>query len=151
MFNSGQSCCGIERIYVHSSIYDDFIAAFVDVIKGYKLGDPRQKETNLGPVVSLESAARIRKQVADAIADGAQNLVPESEFAAAKEGSTMVGPQVLVDVTHQMDVMMAETFGPVVGIMKVESDEEALSLMNDSPYGLVSGHDALAPSFPVPG
>lgn len=138
MFNSGQSCCSIERIYVHSSIYDEFVAEVVQVVNEYKLGDPRESTTNLGPVVSLASAARIRKQVAEAVEQGAKSLVDESHFPAAKSGSTFVGPQVLVDVTHQMEVMMEETFGPVVGIMKVESDEEALQLMNDSPYGLVS-------------
>ncbi|KAG6906758.1 hypothetical protein DXG01_012261 [Tephrocybe rancida] len=116
-FNSGQSCCAIET---------------------YKLGDPTLPETNLGPVVSLASAARIRKQVEDAVVAGAKALVPEQLFPAAKVGTTYVAPQVLVDVDHSMDVMKEETFGPVVGIMKVSSDDEALKLMNDSPYGLTA-------------
>lgn len=138
MFNSGQSCCGIERIYVHSAVYDEFIKEFAAVASAYKLGDPRDKETNLGPVISLASAARIRKQVQQAISEGAENLVDQGNFEAAKDGTTYVAPTVLVNVTPDMDVMREETFGPVVGIQKVESDREALGLMNDSPYGLVS-------------
>ncbi|PPQ85012.1 hypothetical protein CVT25_010401 [Psilocybe cyanescens] len=137
-FNSGQSCCAVERIYVHESIYDAFVEKFVENTKPYRLGDPTLKETNLGPVVSLTSAERIRKQVADAVAAGAKNLLPESFFPQAKIGTTYVAPQVLVDVNHTMDVMKEETFGPVVGIQKVSSDDEAIRLMNDSPYGLTA-------------
>jgi acyl-CoA reductase-like NAD-dependent aldehyde dehydrogenase len=138
-FNSGQSCCAIERIYVHSSVYDEFVKQFVALAKAdYVLGDPTKQETTLGPVVSLASAARIRKQVADAVAAGAKLELAESEFPGAKEGTTLVGPQVLTNVDHSMDVMAEETFGPVIGIMKVESDDEALALMNDSPYGLTA-------------
>ncbi|OJT07314.1 hypothetical protein TRAPUB_1832 [Trametes pubescens] len=104
----------------------------------YKLGDPTEPETNLGPVVSVASAERIRKQVSSAIEAGAKALIPEDLFAVAKAGTAYVAPQVLVDVNHTMDVMMEETFGPVVGIQKVNSDDEALALMNDSPYGLTA-------------
>ncbi|KAK4687111.1 hypothetical protein P7C73_g2999, partial [Tremellales sp. Uapishka_1] len=138
MFNSGQSCCGVERIYVHSSIFDSFVAKFVDIAKGYKLGDPSSPETNLGPVVSVASAARIRKQIKEALDAGAQAVLDESHFPEAKEGTSLLGPTVLINVDHSMDVMKEETFGPVVGIMKVENDEEALTLMNDSPYGLTA-------------
>ncbi|KAJ7593382.1 Aldehyde/histidinol dehydrogenase [Mycena floridula] len=138
MFNSGQSCCAVERIYVHESIFDKFVAGYVELVKGYKLGDPTLPETNLGPVVSLASAERIRKQIADAVSNGAKVLIPEDLFPIAKTGTTYVAPQVLVDVNHTMDVMMEETFGPVVGIQKVTSDEEAIKLMNDSPYGLTA-------------
>uniref|UniRef100_A0A8H8CH36 Aldehyde dehydrogenase domain-containing protein n=1 Tax=Psilocybe cubensis TaxID=181762 RepID=A0A8H8CH36_PSICU len=137
-FNSGQSCCAVERIYVHEAIYDTFVEKFVEHTKPYRLGDPTLKETNLGPVVSLASAERIRKQVADAVAAGAKNLLPESFFPQAKTGTTYVAPQVLVDVDHTMDVMKEETFGPVVGIQKVSSDDEAIKLMNDSRYGLTA-------------
>ncbi|KAG8692210.1 hypothetical protein FRC08_009937 [Ceratobasidium sp. 394] len=137
-FNSGQSCCAVERIYVHDSIYDKFVSAYVDIVKKYKLGDPTEPGTNLGPVVSLASAERIRKQVDDAIKAGARPLVPEDLFSAAKPGTTYVAPQVLVNVDHSMDVMKEETFGPVVGIMRVPSDNAALELMNDSPYGLTA-------------
>ncbi|GAA5866666.1 hypothetical protein JCM3774_001951 [Rhodotorula dairenensis] len=138
MFNSGQSCCGIERVYVHESLYDRFVEEVVKVVKGYKLGDPREQDTTLGPVVSLRSAATIRQHIAEAVSQGARALIPESEFPAAKEGTTYVAPQVLVDVTHEMKVMSEETFGPVFGIMKVKDDAEALALINDSPYGLTS-------------
>ncbi|KAJ3545223.1 hypothetical protein NMY22_g2527 [Coprinellus aureogranulatus] len=104
----------------------------------YKLGDPTKTETNLGPVVSLASAERIRKQVADAVAKGAKALIPEQLFPAAKAGTTYVAPQVLVDVDHSMEVMTEETFGPVVGIQRVSSDDEAIKLMNDSRYGLTA-------------
>ncbi|KAJ7301142.1 succinate semialdehyde dehydrogenase [Mycena albidolilacea] len=138
MFNSGQSCCAVERIYVHESVYDDFVSKAVEIVKKYKLGDPNRSDTTLGPVVSLASAERIRKQVADAVAAGAKALVPPNLFRAAKPDTCYVAPQILVDVNHTMDIMMEETFGPVVGIQKVESDEEAVKLMNDSPYGLTA-------------
>ncbi|KAF8908450.1 NAD-aldehyde dehydrogenase [Mucidula mucida] len=138
LFNSGQSCCAVERIYVHESVYDAFVDAFVKIVKAYKLGDPTKPETNLGPVVSLASAERIRKQVSDAVAAGAKALIPENLFPIAQAGTTYVAPQVLVNVNHTMDVMMEESFGPIVGIQKVASDEEAIKLMNDSPYGLTA-------------
>ncbi|KLO11966.1 ALDH-like protein [Schizopora paradoxa] len=137
-FNSGQSCCAVERIYVHKSIFDAFVSKFVEVVKGYKLGDPTDPKINLGPVVSVASAERIKKQVADAVKAGAKALIPEELFPAAVPNSAYVAPQVLVDVNHTMDVMMEETFGPVVGIQAVSSDEEAIQLMNDSPYGLTA-------------
>lgn len=137
-FNSGQSCCGIERIYVHSAVYDEFVKRFVALTKEYKLGDPLDPATNLGPVVSLASAKRIRAQIDDALKKGAKALVSEADFPAAKEGTTLVGPTVLVNVDHSMDIMVEETFGPAIGIMKVDSDQEALALMNDSPYGLTA-------------
>ncbi|KAF8317428.1 succinate semialdehyde dehydrogenase [Clavulina sp. PMI_390] len=135
-FNSGQSCCAVERIYVDSTIYDKFVAAYVELVKKYRLGDPTDTNTNLGPVVSVASATRIRKQIADAVKQGAKTLIPEDGYEIAKEGTAYVAPQVLVDVDHTMEVMMEESFGPIVGIMKVSSDEEALKLINDSPYGL---------------
>ncbi|KAF8634813.1 hypothetical protein AX17_004065 [Amanita inopinata Kibby_2008] len=137
-YNSGQSCCAVERIYVHESVFDTFVTKYVDIVKKYKLGDPTLLETNLGPVISLASAQRIRKQVEDALRDGAKALIPEDFFPVAKVGTAYVAPQVLVNVSHGMEVMMEETFGPVVGIQKVSSDEEAIKLMNDSPYGLTA-------------
>lgn len=120
-------------------MYDEFVKEFAALTRSdYVLGDPTKQETTLGPVVSLASAARIRKQVADAVKAGAQLVVSESDFPGAKEGTTLVGPQVLVNVDHSMDVMSEESFGPVIGIMKVENDDEALALMNDSPYGLTA-------------
>ncbi|KAF9782526.1 succinate semialdehyde dehydrogenase [Thelephora terrestris] len=147
-FNSGQSCCAVERIYVHESIYDEFVPRFVNIAKTYNLGDPTKPETNLGPVVSLASAERIRKQVEEAVKAGAKKLIAEEDFPDAKPGTTFVAPQVLVDVSHSMDVMMEETFGPVIGIQKVSSDEEAIKLMNDSPYGLTASVWTKADSNP---
>jgi acyl-CoA reductase-like NAD-dependent aldehyde dehydrogenase len=141
-FNSGQSCCSVERIYVHESVYDSFVSKFVDIAKNYRLGDPTKLETTLGPVVNPEHAQRIRKQVHDAVEAGAKALIPEDHFITPEignlEGTAYFPPQVLVNVDHTMDVMIIESFGPVVGIQKVSSDEEALRLMNDSPYGLTA-------------
>jgi acyl-CoA reductase-like NAD-dependent aldehyde dehydrogenase len=137
-FNSGQSCCGIERIYVHEAVYDDFIGQAVAVTNQYRLGNPTGADINLGPVVSAKAAAFIRDQVAEAIAQGAQPLIDPSRFPADAAGSPYMAPQILISVTHNMRVMMEETFGPVVGIMKVASDDEAIALMNDSPYGLTA-------------
>ena len=138
LFNSGQSCCAIERIYVHEKVYDEFVQEFARLAAGYKLGDPLDPNTNLGPVVSLASAERIRKQVEDALSKGAKNLVPAESFPAAKAGTTLIAPTVLVNVNHTMEVMTEETFGPVIGIQKVSGDDEALQLMNDSHYGLTA-------------
>ncbi|KAF8550721.1 succinate semialdehyde dehydrogenase [Imleria badia] len=138
MFNSGQSCCAIERIYVHESVYDEFVTQYVDLVKKYVMGDPTKPETSLGPVVSVASAEKIRKQVADAVKAGATALILEDLFPIAQPGTAYVAPQVLVNVNHTMDIMMEETFGPVIGIQKVSSDEEAIRLMNDSPYGLTA-------------
>jgi len=137
-FNSGQSCCGIERIYVHETVFDAFVDKAVEVTRQYRLGNPTLAETNLGPVVSAKAAAFIRAQVDEAVSQGARALVPAAEFAADTPGSAYLAPQILVDVTHRMRVMTEETFGPAVGIMKVGSDDEALALMNDSEYGLTA-------------
>ena len=143
-FNSGQSCCGIERIYVHESVYDRFVDGFVDLTRGYVLGDPRDVETTIGPMVNVSAARFVRGQVAAAISAGARALVSERDFAAAADDTPYMGPTVLVDVDHSMDVMREESFGPVIGIMRVRDDDEAVRLMNDSPYGLtcsVWSHD----------
>jgi acyl-CoA reductase-like NAD-dependent aldehyde dehydrogenase len=137
-FNSGQSCCGIERIYVHEKLFDRFVEAAAALTATYKLGDPLDPETTLGPMVRTAAADFVRNQVAEAVRAGARPLVDAKRFAAAKEGSPYVAPQVLVNVDHSMRVMTEETFGPIVGIMKVASDEEAIKLMNDSQYGLTA-------------
>lgn len=137
-FNSGQSCCGIERIYVHERLYPRFVDAFVALTKQYKLGDPLDPETTLGPMVRASAATFVRGQIAEAVGKGARSLVDPKSFAADREGSPYMAPRVLVDVDHSMRVMTEESFGPVVGIMKVGSDEEAIRLMNDSPYGLTA-------------
>ena len=137
-FNSGQSCCGIERIYVHRSRYEAFVEGFVARARGYVLGDPLDAATTLGPMVRTRAADWVRQQVAEAVAAGARSLIDEAEFPASKAGTPYLAPQVLVDVDHSMSVMMEESFGPVVGIMAVDSDEQAVELMNDSPYGLTA-------------
>ena len=135
-FNSGQSCCGIERIYVHDSVYDEFVEGFVNLTQQYVLGNPMDSATTIGPMVNAAAAEFVRGQVAAAIASGARALVDESHFPAAKAGTAYMGPTVLVDVNHTMDIMREESFGPVIGIMRVRDDAEAIRLMNDSPYGL---------------
>lgn len=137
-FNSGQSCCGIERIYAHESVFDAFVEKATDLVSQYRLGNPMDPETNLGPMVRASSAAFVRGQIADAVRDGAKALIDPSKFAANKEDTPYLAPQVLVNVDHSMRVMSEESFGPVVGIMKVTSDEEAIALMNDSEFGLTA-------------
>ena len=138
MFNSGQSCCGIERIYVHDVVYDAFVEKFVEVVKGYKLGNPTDPETTLGPLVNASAADFVRGQVADAVKAGAKSLIDPKLFPADKAGTAYLAPDVVVDVDHSMRIMTEESFGPVVGIMKVSSDEEAIKLMNDSEFGLTA-------------
>ncbi len=137
-FNSGQSCCGIERVYVDEKVYDKFVEGAVALVREYKLGNPLLPDITLGPVVNLSSAGAIQTQIDSAVSKGAKALVDEKAFPEARRGTTYMAPQVLVNVTHKMDVMYEETFGPVVGIMKTKSDEEAIALMNDSPYGLTA-------------
>jgi acyl-CoA reductase-like NAD-dependent aldehyde dehydrogenase len=137
-FNSGQSCCAIERIYVHEQVHDPFLEGFVELTKQYHLGNPLDQETNLGPMVHTKAADFVRAQTEEAIRAGARALVDATLFSANKPGTPYLAPQVLIDVNHDMRVMTEETFGPVVGIMKVRSDDEAIALMNDSPYGLTA-------------
>lgn len=137
MFNSGQCCCGIERIYVHRSLYDAFVEKAVAWTNGLRLGNPLDPDTTLGPMASARTARTVRGQVAEAIAAGARPLIDPAAFPA-DDGGCYLAPQVLVGVDHAMRVMTEESFGPVVGIMPVADDEEALRLMNDSPYGLTA-------------
>lgn len=138
-FNSGQSCCGIERIYVHERVYDEFVERSVAMVEAYRLDDPTRLETNLGPVVRASAARAIRAQVEAAVAAGAKPLVDPARFpVAAERGDPYLAPQILVDVDEGMEVMREETFGPVVGIAPVASDEEAVRRMNDSRYGLTA-------------
>ncbi len=135
-FNSGQSCCGIERIYVHRSVYDEFLDGFVDLTRQYVLGNPLDHATTIGPMVNTAAAEFARAQVRDAVAAGARAVVDESHFAAAGAGTPYMGPVVLVDVDHSMGIMRDESFAPVIGIMPVDGDDDAIRLMNDSPFGL---------------
>jgi acyl-CoA reductase-like NAD-dependent aldehyde dehydrogenase len=137
-FNSGQCCCGIERIYVHADVYDRFIDGFVALTRQYVLGDPLDERTTLGPMAQPRLAATVRSHIEEAVAKGAQALIDTKAFGKDAPGSTYVAPQVLVGVDHSMRVMMEETFGPVVGIIRVKDDQEATRLMNDSPYGLTA-------------
>ncbi|HEY3441714.1 MAG TPA: aldehyde dehydrogenase family protein [Paludibaculum sp.] len=138
MFNSGQSCCGIERIYVARPLYDQFVEQAVALTKTYILGNPLAAETTLGPMVRTSAAVFVRAQIAEAIQQGAQAHIDPRSFAADQPGTPYLAPQILTNVDHSMRVMTEETFGPVVGIMPVDSDEEAIRLMNDSAYGLTA-------------
>jgi acyl-CoA reductase-like NAD-dependent aldehyde dehydrogenase len=133
-FNSGQSCCGIERIYVDKKLFKPFIEAFVELTRQYRLGNPLEKETNLGPLVRTQAADTVRKQIKQATRKGARALLQIKD----KPGTPYLPPEVLVNVDHGMEVMTEESFGPVVGIQAVKSDEEAVALMNDSRYGLTA-------------
>ncbi len=137
MYNSGQSCCGIERIYVCESLYDDFVKKSVEIVSNYKLGNPLDKETTLGPLAHARFANIVREQIDDAIAKGAKALIDKNLFPQ-DDGGAYLAPQILVNVNHEMAIMREETFGPAVGIMKVKNDEEAIALMNDSEYGLTA-------------
>lgn len=137
-FNAGQSCCGVERIYVHRDIFKEFVDGFVALTRQYRLGNPLSPDTTLGPMVRTSAADFVRGQIAEAVEQGARTLIDPREFPADREHTPYVAPQVLVDVDHDMRVMNEETFGPVVGIMSVEHDEEAIALMNDSRYGLTA-------------
>ncbi len=136
-FNSGQCCCGIERIYVHEAVYDRFVDGFINLTKQYVVGNPLDSATTLGPMAQARFADLIREQKAEALRKGAKahvNMKVESDIT----GSPYIAPEVLTHVDHQMSVMREESFGPIVGIMKVRNDEEALALMNDSIYGLTA-------------
>jgi len=137
-FNSGQSCCGIERIYVHEKLFDSFVEGFVDLTKQYLLGNPLAPETTLGPMVKTAAAEFARNHIREAVAKGAKALNDPAHFPENKDETPYMAPQVLTGVNHSMKVMTEETFGPVVGIMPVKNDEEALRLMNDSRYGLTA-------------
>ncbi len=137
-FNSGQSCCGVERIYVHASLYDEFLEGFVEQTKRYELGDPRHLTTTMGPMAKQSGADTVRAHIAEAVSKGARALIDPTTFPAHTEDGVYLAPQVLVNVDHDMLVMREETFGPVVGIMSVRSDDEAVHMMNDSRYGLTA-------------
>ena len=137
-FNSGQSCCGIERIYVHESLFKDFVELFVTEVNKYVLGDPMDSSTTLGPMVRVSAADFVRKQIKEAVDSGAKTCVDTSQFTKDTGDSAYLAPQVLINVDHNMSLMRDESFGPVVGIMSVKSDAEAIKLMNDSEFGLTA-------------
>lgn len=139
IFNSGQSCCSIERVYVDEKIYDPFIEAAQKVLKDYKVGDPLKEDTQIGPVISKRSTETIEAHIKDALDKGARDATPENPtFTELPPLGNFVKPTLLVDVNHSMRVMMEETFGPVIAVMKVKDDEEAIELMNDSEFGLTA-------------
>ncbi|AYE84760.1 aldehyde dehydrogenase family protein [Sulfitobacter sp. D7] len=135
MFNAGQCCCGIERIYVHESLYDAFVEKAVAWVNNLNLGNPLEEATTLGPMANVRFANEVRAQIDEAVAAGAKAHI---EKMPADDGGAYLTPQVLTDVTHEMRVMRDESFGPVVGIMPVKDDEEAIALMNDSQFGLTA-------------
>jgi acyl-CoA reductase-like NAD-dependent aldehyde dehydrogenase len=137
-FNSGQSCCGVQRVYVHEQLYECFVEGFVALTRQYVLGNPHDAATTLGPVVRTAAADAIRTQVQASIAAGARPAIDAKAFAADRAGTPYLAPQVLLDVNHEMPVMREEIFGPVAGIMRVRSDEQAIALMNDSAFGLTA-------------
>lgn len=137
-FNAGQSCCGIERIYVHADVYPRFVDAAVALVEKYRLGNPIDPDTSLGPMVRTSAADFVRGQIDEALKAGAAAAVDSSKFPADAPGTPYLAPQILLDVDHSMRVMTEESFGPVVGIMKVSSDDEAVTLMNDSEFGLTA-------------
>jgi acyl-CoA reductase-like NAD-dependent aldehyde dehydrogenase len=137
-FNAGQSCCAIERIYVHRDRFGELVEAFVASVRGYVLGNPLDDETTLGPVVRAGAADFVRGQVTEAVAKGARTLIDPASFPGDRPGTPYLAPQVLIDVDHGMGVMTEESFGPVVGIMPVDGDDQAVALMNDSVFGLTA-------------
>jgi acyl-CoA reductase-like NAD-dependent aldehyde dehydrogenase len=137
-FNAGQSCCAVERIYAHRRVYREVVDGLVAFAEQLRLGDPRDPSTTLGPMVRPQAADWVRGQVAAAIEAGARALVDRARFPLDKPGGAYLAPQIVVDCDHSMPLMTEETFGPVVGVMAVSSDEEALSLMNHSRYGLTA-------------
>jgi len=136
-YNTGQCCCGVERIYVDAKVYDDFVDGFADLTHKYVVGNPLDQATTLGPMARASFADTVRSQTAEALRKGATALI-NMKVEGDKPGSPYLAPEVLTNVNHQMEVMREESFGPVVGIMRVRDDEEAITLMNDSPYGLTA-------------
>jgi acyl-CoA reductase-like NAD-dependent aldehyde dehydrogenase len=137
-FNAGQSCCAVERIYVHRRLFEPFVEAYAALARRYRLGNPLDAQTTLGPMVRASAAAQVRRQVRDALGKGARALVDAASFPADREGTPYLAPHVLINVNHGMPLMTEETFGPAVGIQAVAGDEEAIALMNDSRYGLTA-------------
>ncbi|MFK7936195.1 MAG: aldehyde dehydrogenase family protein [Saprospiraceae bacterium] len=137
-FNSGQSCCGIERIYVHQDLYKSFVEQYVELVKKYELNNPTLATTTLGPMVKTSAANWVQQQIDAAINDGATACISSDHYPTHRANSPYFAPQVMIDVNHSMSIMREESFGPVVGIMPVKNDAEAVTLMNDSDLGLTA-------------
>lgn len=139
VFNSGQSCCSLERVYVHEKVHDDFVKAVQKVLANYKLGDPSDKGTHVGPVVSKAAAKRIQEHVDSALKEGAKDATPDNAtFKNPPADGNYVAPKLLVNVKQDMQVIQDETFGPIVPVISVKSDEQAIEFMNDNQFGLTA-------------
>ena len=134
-YNNGQSCCAVERIYVHEKVYDAYLAAFVQEVRSYKIGSPELENVYIGALTRKEQPGFLTAQVQDALVKGAILLCGGKAISGP---GNYFEPTVLVEVTHEMDVMKDESFGPIIGIMKVKDDAEAIALMNDTQYGLTA-------------
>jgi acyl-CoA reductase-like NAD-dependent aldehyde dehydrogenase len=137
-FNSGQSCCGIERIYVQSQCFDKFVELYVDKVNQYNLGNPLSDDVTLGPMVSVAAANAARDQLRSALNQGATALIDSQKFSLTHLPESFLAPQVLIDVNHSMSLMVEESFAPIIGIMPVQGDQDAVALMNDSDFGLTA-------------
>jgi acyl-CoA reductase-like NAD-dependent aldehyde dehydrogenase len=137
-YNAGQSCCGIERIYVAEGVYDRFVEVFVEKARSYRLDDPLDEATTLGPLVNEKATDFVREQVEAARSAGAKRLLGDLDFDVPDRSRCYVAPQVLVDVDHSMRLMVEETFGPAIGIQSIENESEGIALMNDSDFGLTA-------------
>jgi len=137
-FNSGQSCCGIQRIFVHKDVYKNFVEGFVELTNSYKLGNPLDRGTNLGPVVRSKAADEIRGQIDKAVRAGAKAMIDPKHFGADKPGTAYLAPQVLTQLDTRNPFMQEECFGPAVGIVPVSDDDDAIRKMNDNPFGLTA-------------
>jgi acyl-CoA reductase-like NAD-dependent aldehyde dehydrogenase len=137
MYNTGQSCCSVERIYVHASVHDAFVSAFVKEVKSFRIDDPAHEDSYIGPLTRAQQVKVLQMQVADALAKGAKLLAGGQPLG--RPGGHWFEPTVLAGVTHEMAVMREESFGPIIGIQKVADDAEAVRLMNDTDYGLTAG------------
>jgi len=137
-YNAGQSCCSVERIYVHEKIYDKFVKKFVEEVKGFKIGDPTDTQTYLGPLTRQSQLNLLENQVKDAVGKGA-SLKTGGKRTSVNGKGYYFEPTVLTNVNHNMSLMVEDSFGPIIGIQSVKNDEEAIELINDSLYGLTSG------------
>ncbi len=135
-YNAGQSCCAVERIYVHEAIHDAFVEAFVQTVRGFVIGDPLDDATYIGPLTRSEQIAVLRDQVEDAVSKGATLCIGGNRI---ERPGNYFAPTVLCNVDHRMKVMRDESFGPIIGIQKVRNDAEAMACMADTPYGLTAG------------
>jgi len=138
MYNTGQSCCSVERIYVHQEVYDEFVKEFVQEVKTFKVGDPADPSTYIGPLTMKKQLNVLESQCNDAIKKGAKVLLGGKRLDPTKLRGNYFEPTVLVNVNHTMEVMREESFGPIIGIMKVKNEDEAIQLMNDTSYGLTA-------------